>query len=66
MSAHPTLTQLAVALGGEVSGNQVRAPAPKEPVATEDFADLPDAMKHTKRWLVWKSETTPDPAKKPR
>ena len=66
MSAHPTLTQLAVALGGEVSGNQVRAPAPKEPVATEDFADLPDAMKHTKRWLVWKSETNPDPAKKPR
>ncbi len=34
-------------------------------VTADDYADLPDAMRDARRWLVWRSEPKPDPTKKP-
>ena len=39
------------------------APATARPTA-EDYADLPDAMREARRWLVWRR--VPKPGKKPR
>jgi hypothetical protein len=35
-------------------------------IAAADFNDLPDEMRATKRWLVWRLEDNPDRTKKPR
>ncbi len=32
----------------------------------EDFSPLPEQMRNAQRWLLWKSEPSPDPMKKPR
>jgi len=34
-------------------------------VTSDDYADLPEAMRAARRWLLWRSEPKPNPAKKP-
>ncbi len=34
-------------------------------VTADDYADLPNAMRNARRWLLWRSEPKPDPTKKP-
>lgn len=34
-------------------------------VTADDYADLPNAMREARRWLLWRSEPKPDPTKKP-